>query len=599
MSDGQAMPQPRAVELVADLHRIVDELQTVDLGPCSDIELADVAADTEKAIARLTVAGDRQIDQVEARDLPRKAGCRTLMQFMTHRLRVSYPMRRRKQMDATATRTSLGGEILEPEHPCLAEAFAQGAVGTAHVQAALDVLDQIPNAVDHDVKVAAERQMAEIAADHTPADITQLGARLLAHLDPDGTLADHSERTRRRNLWVNRQRADGTAKLIGTLTPELAARVTMLLSVWAKPGMNNPGDPHSPTGSVEDADPDLLAAAADRDQRTPAQINHDALNALLKAVLEDGLLGRSHRGLPVQLIIKADLNDLIREAGLATTATGTLLPIRDLIAMAGEVQPWLAIFKDSTAVPLYFGRGKRLATRGQRLVSFARPDGEVCSAPGCDQPATHVELHHAHKDWAKGGLTDIDDLAPACPRHNRMVGDQPGQYTTHIERSGPDEGRCLWRLNAEPGAPPNPERLNRRPDIPRQFAEHLNTVRNEIHGPPTRSGGETRPTLRDAPSASSGRSSGSRGFDAPSASSGRSSGSRGFDAPSARSGRSSGSRGRNDPSRADAVGYGDSGRRLELAYRELVHPRTPPAHLTIKPLTPVEAALARILTDHG
>ncbi|MCX2755691.1 MULTISPECIES: HNH endonuclease signature motif containing protein [unclassified Gordonia (in: high G+C Gram-positive bacteria)] len=493
MSDETTTPLPRAVELVADLHRILDELQTVDLAPCTDAELADLAADTEKAIARLTVAGDRQIDQAEARDLPRKTGCRTLMQYMTHRLRVSNPMRRRKQMDATTHRTSLGGDILEPEHPCLAEAFAAGAVGSGHVQAALDVLDRIPVAIDHDIKVAAERQMAEIAADHTPADITQLGARLLAHLDPDGTLADDSDQKRRRGLWIGRQRADGTAKISGTLTPELHARLTMMFAVWGKPGLNNPDDPHSPQGPAGTADPDTLTAAADRDGRTPAQTNHDALDAALAAKFADGTLGTSHRGLPVQLIVKADLSDLVREAGLATTATGTLLPIPDLIAMAADIQPWLAIFKDHTTVPLHFGRGKRLATREQRLASFARPDGEVCSAPGCDQPATHVDMHHAHKDWAKGGLTDIDDLAPACPRHNRMVGDKPGQYTTRIVRSGPDEGRCLWRLNAEPGAPPNPERLNRRPDIPRRFAHHLSTVRNDIHGPPTRPGDQPRP----------------------------------------------------------------------------------------------------------
>ncbi|MFE0748521.1 DUF222 domain-containing protein [Gordonia sp. NPDC058843] len=547
-ADG-SLPTSRAAELVAELHRIIDDLQTVDLGPCSDTELIEVAADTEKAIARLTYTGDRQMVTIADRDLPHRTGHRSITAFMTHRLRVSDPMRRNHQRDATASHLTHTGEALEPEHPTLATALADGSVGTAHVRAVIDVLDQIPHAVDHDVKVAAERQMTEIAEAHTPADITQLGARLLAHLDPDGTLTDDSERKRRRNLWVNRQRADGTAKLTGTLAPELAARVTMLLAVWAKPGMNNPGDPDSPTGSVDDADPDQLAAAADRDDRTPAQINHDALNALLKAVLEDGLLGRSHRGLPVQLIIKADLDDLAREAGLATTATGTLLPIPDLIdlaATAADVQPWLAIFKNSTAVPLYFGRGKRLATRAQRLVSFARPDGEVCSAPGCDQPATHVEIHHAQKDWAKGGLTDIDQLAPACPRHNRMVGDQPGQYTTRIERSGPDEGRCLWRLNAEPGAPPNPEQINRRPDIPRRLAEHLNTVRDEIHGPATRSGDQSRPDL----------------------------------------------------SRPDAVGYGDRGRRLELAYRQLVHPPAPPEHFTTKPLTPVEAALARILADH-
>ncbi|EON31662.1 hypothetical protein GTC6_16820, partial [Gordonia terrae C-6] len=57
-----------------------------------------------------------------------------------------------------------------------------------------------------------------------------------------------------------------------------------------------------------------------------------------------------------------------------------------------------------------------------------------------------------------------------------------------IARSGPDEGRCVWTLNAEPGAPPNPDHINRRPDIPRRFTTHLNTVRKEIHGPTTRPG---------------------------------------------------------------------------------------------------------------
>ncbi|WP_238423447.1 HNH endonuclease signature motif containing protein [Gordonia sp. 'Campus'] len=485
-------PQSRAAGLVAELHLLLDELQTVDLSPCSDAELIEVAAGTERAIARTTFAGDRHIAEVEARDLPRKTGTRTLTSFMIHRLRVSNPMRRRKHMTATAALTCLNGERLEPQHPGLAAAFAEGAVGSAHVEAVIDVLDQIPHAVEHDVKVAAERQMTEIAVEHPPAEITQLGSRLLAHLDPDGALTDDSERKRRRNLWVNRQRADGTAKLTGTLTPELAARLSMMLAVWAKPGMNNPADPDSPTGSFEDADPDALVAAAERDDRTPAQINHDALNALLKAVFDDGLLGKTHRGLPVQLIIKADLDDLIREAGLATTATGALLPIADVIDLAADAQPWLAVFKNQTTVPLHFGRGRRLATRGQRLASFARPDGEVCSAPGCDQPATQVEMHHAEQDWADGGLTDIDTVAPACPRHNRMVGKNPGQYTTRIVHSGPDEGRCAWRLNPEPGAPPNGERINRRPDIPKRLATHLNNVRNEIYGP-RRSGENSRP----------------------------------------------------------------------------------------------------------
>ncbi len=495
MSQSDA-PVSRACELVQESHRITAELQAADLTQCSDAELVDVAVETERAMARLSFAGDRQIVEATERDLPRKTGHRSVIQFMTHRLRVAEPIRRRNQMSATATFPSHTGEQLPPQHPALAEAFAGGRVGPAHVRAVVEVLEQIPHAVDHDIKVAAERQMAEIAIDHTPADITALGARLLAHLDPDGTLADDTDRKRRRNLSVHRQRADGTAKITANLTPEALARVTMLLAVWAKPGMNNPDDPDSPIGSIEDADPEMVEAAAARDDRTPAQLNHDAVNALLKAVFDDGLLGKSHRGLPTQLIIKADLTDLRREAGFATTATGTPIPIPDLINMAADAQPWLAVFKDATAVPLYFGRGKRLATREQRLVSFARPDGENCSTPGCGLAAAHVEMHHAQLDWADGGLTDITDLAPACPKHNRMVSNQPGGYTTRMVREGPDEGRCAWRLNAEPGAPPNPERINRRPDIPRRFAEHLQQVRTEIHGPDTESGDTPRLQMR-------------------------------------------------------------------------------------------------------
>ncbi|MGC5249730.1 DUF222 domain-containing protein, partial [Gordonia sp. DT219] len=77
----------------------------------------------------------------------------------------------------------------------------------------------------------------------------------------------------------------------------------------------------SPSGSVEDADPEKLAAAADRDTRSQAQRNHDAMQAVYKLALKSGELGESHRGLPVQLIIKADLTDLINETGHGVTAT--------------------------------------------------------------------------------------------------------------------------------------------------------------------------------------------------------------------------------------------------------------------------------------
>lgn len=483
--DAEPSSQPAA--LVARLHAVLDELGTVDLTRCSDDDLLEVAQSSERAIARLTFAGDRQLVEVSDRDLHREMGYRSEVHLFNQYLRISEPTRRRAQMRATATFHNVTGEEMEPKHPTLAKAFADGTVGSGHIRAVLDVLGDIPDAVPHDTKVAAEREMTEVAVELDPAGIAEAGQRLLGHLDPDGELTDEKDRARKRGVWINKQRADGTAKLNGRLTPALAARLSTMLGMWAQPGMNNPDDPESPSGAVEGAAPEALRAAVDRDSRTAAQRNHDAIDALAKAILEDGMLGKSHRGLPPQLVIKADLTDLLRAAGLATTATGTLLPIPDLLAMIDEsgVDPWVALFKDATAVPLYFGRRRRLASTPQRLVSFARPGGHLCSTPGCNQPAMWLEMHHAQRDWADGGKTDITELAGACPIHNRRVDrNKPGYFTTGIVDEGADEGRCAWTLNSRPGAPPNPARINRLPDVAAGFTRHLDAVRIEIHGPP-------------------------------------------------------------------------------------------------------------------
>ncbi|GAB93478.1 HNH endonuclease signature motif containing protein, partial [Gordonia rhizosphera] len=344
--------------------------------------------------------------------------------------------------------------------------------------------------VAHDRRVAAEATLADLARRHTPAEITSLGARLLAHLDPDGEITDDKDRARQRKLSVTGQGVDQMSKLTGHLDPETRGLLDVMLAAWAKPGMNNPGDSESPSGAVDDADPDVLKAAVCRDDRTQPQRNHDALKALLTAVLTDGMLGKTNRGLPIQLIIKADLGDLIREAGFGITAGGTQLPMSDVIRLAAHAQPWLAVFKDSSAIPLFFGQGKRFATTPQRLASFARPDGHFCSAPGCDQPATHVEMHHSRLDFAKGGKTDIVDLAPACPKHNRMVNDEVGGFTTGVHDIGPDAGRTWWRRNSAPGAPLNAARVHRLPDVEALFDDNLTRARTDIHGPPGPAGTE-------------------------------------------------------------------------------------------------------------
>jgi hypothetical protein len=65
---------------------------------------------------------------------------------------------------------------------------------------------------------------------------------------------------------------------------------------------------------------------------------------------------------------------------------------------------------------LAFGRGRRLASPGQRLALIARDRG--CTFPTCPTTAARSEVHHIN-DWAKGGGTNLDELCLACGYHNR------------------------------------------------------------------------------------------------------------------------------------------------------------------------------------
>ncbi|MEP9413812.1 DUF222 domain-containing protein [Gordonia sp. VNQ95] len=466
---------------------MLDELAKTPMTACSDLEVVEAAKLSEQIATRTHFQGDRAILEISDRGVHRKVGKVSLSNFLNYDLRIAQPTMRIAHMKATARFHGLTGQPEEPKFPTLAKAYEKGLIGHTHLSAALEALDNIPSAVPHDKKVAAEATLGEKATEHIPADITKMGARILAHLDPDGQLVEEKERQQRRNLWINQSRVDGMAKLNGHLPPVTRALWDSMLDAWAQPGMNNLSDLESPTGAIGDADPDVLAAAVKRDDRSQAQRNHDAMHVLLVSAMKEGVLGKTHRGLPVALIIKTFLQDLLAGAGYATTASGSTIPIPDLLSALGDIedpndlQQFLAVFSDAIDLPLYLGRSRRLASTEQRIASFSRTGGEVCSFPGCGQPASHSEMHHAKEDWADGGKTDITDLAPACGPHNRMVGPNPGQYTTGIYEDGPLAGRCWWQLNAAPGMPENPKIVNDHPDITALYEQKLDQIRDQIH----------------------------------------------------------------------------------------------------------------------
>ena len=292
-----------------------------------------------------------------------------------------------------AARRSFTGEPLDPELPATAVGVREGALGDGHVQVIRSFLQHLPCAVDAGTRGHAEAQLAGFATTMRPEELKKIADRLSAYLNPDGEFTDE-DRARKRGIWLGKQGSDLMSNLTGRIDPELRAYLEPIFAKFAAPGMCNPQD-QSPT---VDGEPN--EDAAKRDTRSLGQRHHDALKAMCRGLLASGDLGQ-HRGLPVKVIVSTTLGELTDLAGVATTAGGSLLPMRDLIRMAAHANHYLVVFDDIEGRPLYLGRAKRIATPDQRIVLHARDIG--CTFPGCTVPGYQAEVHHVREwsDWRR------------------------------------------------------------------------------------------------------------------------------------------------------------------------------------------------------
>lgn len=505
-----------------ELLRLADEamarLGSAVMAEVPEDGLVEAARLSERIRRRQVGVDAGLLVEINDRNAYRREGFVRLQTWLAQGLRLgrSEASRRYRQAQKIARLTGLTGQTLAPVLPATATAVADGDIGVPHVAVIAEAVRQLPRSLPAQVAEQAESDLAGMARTLAPAQLRRAGRRLVELLDPDGRAWDDRERARGRAVWVGAQDRRSMTKLTGELTPAVRAKLEVLLAGWAAPGMNNPADAEADrlAGSVEDLPDtdearDRLARARTADCRSTAQRNHDAFDSLLDYVLGHGGLGRPNR-IPGQLVVTASLAEIKAACGDALTATGSLVPIADLVELAAHLDPSLVVFADHSREVLYLGRSKRSATFGQRLALFARDRG--CSAADCDTPFAFTEAHHL-PDWAKGGATDIDKLTAADGRHNRAVGERAGQWQTTYQRNGPAQGRVVWRLvcrDGDLGQPRlnqthHPEELATGAESVQQFG-NLRGSRGTDSDPPV---GPTRittdsPTTSSAPTASSG-----------------------------------------------------------------------------------------------
>jgi hypothetical protein len=377
-------------------------------------------------------------------------GC-DVTDVLIHRLRLSKKEANRRITAARVLgpRQALTGEALAPEWAASAAAQADGLIGAEHLEVIGEVLGKLPRWVDAVTFAQAEATLARLAAQFGPEELREAGRVLVDCLDPDGPEPDDGPNPQR-HLTIGPQRRDGLSKLTGLIGPELRAALQALFAKTAAPGHNNPdqpptegedgsgagGEPDRDTtdaGTAGDTDPDAAEdEAARRDHRSLGQRQHDALTALCHQLLGAPTLG-THHGLPVTIVVTTTLNDLQSGTGSALTATGTQLPMREVIRLAARAHHYLAVFDDHTGLPLYLGRSRRIASPAQRLLLYAMDKG--CTRPGCTTEPARCQADHLIP-WADGGTTDITNLGLACGHDNRA---KTHGWTTHRTR-----GRVQW-----------------------------------------------------------------------------------------------------------------------------------------------------------
>ena len=399
------------------------------------------AAHALTVLGRLEIHRRRQpaaehalITQLQSQATAKEMGASSWRAVLSNRLGISGLDARRRIAEAAELggRRAVTGEPLQPRLVATAAAQARGEIGTDHVAVIRDFMSQLPTEIDLGTRDAAESQLAQVAGGLTPEGLRTVARRLMGYLDQDGVLDDEREHARKRGITIGHQGLDGMSRISGWLDPALRATLDAIIAKLGAPGYCNPGD----TDPCVDGTPTQDQISGDT--RTAAQRTHDALQTVCRAMLASGKLGQ-HNGLPVTVVATTTLADLSAATGFAHTGGGTQLPIPTLIRMAADAHPYLALFHSPREIQLYYGRARRTASPGQRLVLHALERG--CTKPDCTAPPDRCQVHHAVRDWRHGGRTDIDELTLACGRDNRLVDGTPTGWTTRKRKS---DNRTEW-----------------------------------------------------------------------------------------------------------------------------------------------------------
>ncbi|WP_206785697.1 HNH endonuclease signature motif containing protein [Amycolatopsis sp. MtRt-6] len=330
--------------------------------------------------------------EIEQRGVMELFGYRSAARLMEHLADMPKPATERliKRARLVNPGRNLDGSPIPALAPATGVAARAGRLSNPMIDVITSVLAQVPP--EH--CVSAEANLLAFAEEAGHKQVAALGARILAHLVPDGQEPDDTEPVvPTRELFLRRKRT-GVWELSGRFDDETGARAHALLDALAERRTGDDG-------------PDF---------RTTPQRYGDAFSDAVDLALNSPDLPMQ-AGERAHVMVAVSLEDLKSGVGKVTLGdTGTMTAAEARVhACDAMIIP--AVLGDKSE-PLNLGRLRRLISAGLRRALFLRDRG--CAFPGCHRPPRHCQGHHI-RHWADGGPTNLTNLVLMCAHHHRLL----------------------------------------------------------------------------------------------------------------------------------------------------------------------------------
>ncbi|WP_203820797.1 DUF222 domain-containing protein, partial [Paractinoplanes ferrugineus] len=275
--------------MLDELAQIRDLLAKCDapLWSRSDAEVASGLETGWACVQQALAVTARLVHEAENRGIPHDEAQSSTPVWLRQRLRAS--IREAKQL------TELGQAL--DRSPALATAISDGTLSAEQARTIAASIAALPDDTGDDRTTAAEAALISYAKEFDPVLLARLGARILAHVDPEAADRHDAEALARQEARAHRDRGftmsptgDGRVRLSGWLPDAAAAIVNAAVDPLSRPARDDTGDPAL--------------------TRTPTQRRADALVDICNRAMRGGGDLPSANGDPAQVVVTIPLDTL-------------------------------------------------------------------------------------------------------------------------------------------------------------------------------------------------------------------------------------------------------------------------------------------------